>query len=53
MPQLNPAPWFLIFMLIWTTTICLMTKILNIYPRPQIPQYIKKTYNYHWTWPWL
>nr|YP_010507361.1 ATP synthase F0 subunit 8 [Takydromus sylvaticus]AFP97620.1 ATP synthase F0 subunit 8 [Takydromus sylvaticus]UXG18840.1 ATP synthase F0 subunit 8 [Takydromus sylvaticus] len=52
MPQLNPAPWFLIFLLTWLTLLLLSMKILNNKPKPSTPKYSKQLINMYWTWPW-
>nr|APZ82944.1 ATP synthase F0 subunit 8 [Darevskia unisexualis] len=53
MPQLNPNPWFLIFLLAWLTLIMLFTKTLNNNPHLPTPHYIKQLYKHLWTWPWF
>ncbi|CAI5799481.1 Hypothetical predicted protein, partial (mitochondrion) [Podarcis lilfordi] len=52
MPQLNPAPWFMMFVLVWTTLIMFFTKIINTSPRLSTQQYKKQSNNHYWTWPW-
>nr|YP_009180443.1 ATP synthase F0 subunit 8 [Lacerta bilineata] len=51
MPQLNPAPWFMILILIWMLLIMLLTKILNNKPPLNTSQYWKQSDEAHWTWP--
>nr|YP_009730877.1 ATP synthase F0 subunit 8 [Darevskia armeniaca]YP_009730890.1 ATP synthase F0 subunit 8 [Darevskia dahli]YP_009730903.1 ATP synthase F0 subunit 8 [Darevskia mixta]QBA55774.1 ATP synthase F0 subunit 8 [Darevskia armeniaca]QBA55787.1 ATP synthase F0 subunit 8 [Darevskia dahli]QBA55800.1 ATP synthase F0 subunit 8 [Darevskia mixta] len=53
MPQLNPNPWFLIFLLAWLTLIMLFTKTLNNTPHLSTPHYNKQLNKHFWTWPWL
>nr|YP_002332262.1 ATP synthase F0 subunit 8 [Phoenicolacerta kulzeri]ACJ54963.1 ATP synthase F0 subunit 8 [Phoenicolacerta kulzeri] len=52
MPQLNPAPWLMIFTLVWAVFIIMLTKILNSKPHPTIPQHNKQFNSLHWAWPW-
>nr|YP_010234493.1 ATP synthase F0 subunit 8 [Algyroides nigropunctatus]QTA72672.1 ATP synthase F0 subunit 8 [Algyroides nigropunctatus] len=52
MPQLNPAPWLLIFLLVWITLMLMLLKTLNSKPNPTIPTYYKQPSYPHWTWPW-
>nr|UCU06577.1 ATP synthase F0 subunit 8 [Takydromus kuehnei] len=52
MPQLNPTPWFTIFLLTWFTLMLFSTKILNTKPKPLTPSYSKNLPNHNWTWPW-
>nr|YP_010234415.1 ATP synthase F0 subunit 8 [Mesalina olivieri]QTA72568.1 ATP synthase F0 subunit 8 [Mesalina olivieri] len=52
MPQLNPAPWFLIFMLIWLMLFILLTKVLKTPTNSSPLQPTHKPNNYFWTWPW-
>nr|YP_009029802.1 ATP synthase F0 subunit 8 [Gymnura poecilura]AHY81153.1 ATP synthase F0 subunit 8 [Gymnura poecilura] len=54
MPQLNPAPWFMIFLFVWTfflTTMPgkIMTFSLNDSPTPKN---IQKPKMAPWNWPW-
>nr|YP_009730942.1 ATP synthase F0 subunit 8 [Darevskia rudis]QBA55839.1 ATP synthase F0 subunit 8 [Darevskia rudis] len=53
MPQLNPNPWFLVFLLVWLTLIVLSTKILNSNTHLSTPHYNKQSSNHLWTWPWF
>nr|ABA39003.1 ATP synthase F0 subunit 8 [Cryptoleucopteryx plumbea]ADA58083.1 ATP synthase F0 subunit 8 [Cryptoleucopteryx plumbea] len=54
MPQLNPAPWFLIMTLSWLTlTLIIQPKLLSFIPTTT-PS-IKPTTTTHipsWNWPW-
>nr|YP_009092654.1 ATP synthase F0 subunit 8 [Eremias multiocellata]AIR12491.1 ATP synthase F0 subunit 8 [Eremias multiocellata] len=52
MPQLNPSPWFMIFLLIWMTFFILLTKVLKTHPKPTLTQYHHQPYTDLWTWPW-
>nr|AJA37965.1 ATP synthase F0 subunit 8 [Eremias velox] len=52
MPQLNPAPWFMAFLLIWLTFIILLTKVLKTYPNLTPTQYYQKPHMNLWAWPW-
>nr|YP_009730916.1 ATP synthase F0 subunit 8 [Darevskia parvula]QBA55813.1 ATP synthase F0 subunit 8 [Darevskia parvula] len=53
MPQLNPNPWFLVFLLTWLTLIMLFTKTLNGNMYLSTPHHSKQPNKYPWTWPWL
>nr|YP_010234376.1 ATP synthase F0 subunit 8 [Gallotia atlantica]QTA72529.1 ATP synthase F0 subunit 8 [Gallotia atlantica] len=54
MPQLNPTPWFLIFVLTWTTLLIIMLpKILNLFPTTQATYNQKNNFTTNWNWPWL
>nr|YP_009093617.1 ATP synthase F0 subunit 8 [Eremias vermiculata]AIS20780.1 ATP synthase F0 subunit 8 [Eremias vermiculata]AKQ77765.1 ATPase subunit 8 [Eremias vermiculata]QCF45865.1 ATPase subunit 8 [Eremias vermiculata] len=53
MPQLNPSPWFMIFLLIWATFIIMLTKVLKMYPNLVPAQEHHKSYINLWVWPWL
>nr|YP_010262430.1 ATP synthase F0 subunit 8 [Eremias nikolskii]UIX22835.1 ATP synthase F0 subunit 8 [Eremias nikolskii] len=52
MPQLNPSPWFMIFLLIWTTFFILLTKVLKTDPCPAPTQHHHQPHTDLWTWPW-
>nr|QFR52771.1 ATP synthase F0 subunit 8 [Podarcis siculus]QFR52784.1 ATP synthase F0 subunit 8 [Podarcis siculus]QFR52797.1 ATP synthase F0 subunit 8 [Podarcis siculus]QFR52810.1 ATP synthase F0 subunit 8 [Podarcis siculus]QFR52823.1 ATP synthase F0 subunit 8 [Podarcis siculus] len=52
MPQLNPAPWFLTFVLVWVTLVMFFSKIINTNSHLSTPQYKKLPNNHYWTWPW-
>nr|QOD97566.1 ATP synthase F0 subunit 8 [Anhinga anhinga] len=54
MPQLNPAPWFLTFLMTWLTlTLLMQPKLLSLVttnpPLNKMPTANKAT---SWTWPW-
>nr|YP_009312325.1 ATP synthase F0 subunit 8 [Garra poecilura]BAV71800.1 ATPase subunit 8 [Garra poecilura] len=54
MPQLNPNPWLMIFVLSWLTLLILtLTKIMN-YTTPNEPTLMntKKHKTEPWNWPW-
>nr|YP_010328320.1 ATP synthase F0 subunit 8 [Eremias szczerbaki]UJH19950.1 ATP synthase F0 subunit 8 [Eremias szczerbaki] len=52
MPQLNPSPWFMIFLLFWMTFFILLTKVLKMHPNPApTPLHYQSCTNL-WTWPW-
>nr|YP_010234441.1 ATP synthase F0 subunit 8 [Psammodromus algirus]QTA72607.1 ATP synthase F0 subunit 8 [Psammodromus algirus] len=54
MPQLNPAPWFFIFMFTWTLFIIIMNpKITNLMPTLQASYHHQTTSTTNWNWPWL
>nr|YP_009992304.1 ATP synthase F0 subunit 8 [Gekko subpalmatus]QNN90177.1 ATP synthase F0 subunit 8 [Gekko subpalmatus] len=53
MPQLNPAPWLLIFTVTWIAALTLF-KLMTALQNPASP--IKYTHTHtsdHWTWTWL
>nr|WNV65797.1 ATP synthase F0 subunit 8 [Boulenophrys boettgeri] len=53
MPQLNPAPWFMILVISWLIfLILLMPKIknFNFFDNPVPPTLHIK--NHHWPWLW-
>nr|QNQ64839.1 ATP synthase F0 subunit 8 [Plestiodon liui] len=55
MPQLNPAPWFLILLLSWTVLLLIFkTKILMSAPHsaPLTPDLLAHR-TAPWTWPWI
>nr|ADW93254.1 ATPase 8 [Brachymeles apus] len=55
MPQLNPAPWFLILTLSWVVLLLLFhTKILMMTPynNPTTPD-LTTHQTTHWNWPWI
>ncbi|YP_002332275.1 ATP synthase F0 subunit 8 (mitochondrion) [Podarcis muralis] len=52
MPQLNPAPWFMMFVLVWITLIMFFSKIINTNSYFLNPQHKKQPNNFYWTWPW-
>nr|UDF87692.1 ATP synthase F0 subunit 8 [Gymnura altavela]WNH19778.1 ATP synthase F0 subunit 8 [Gymnura altavela] len=54
MPQLNPAPWFLIFLFTWIFFLAvmpgkIMSYLLNNAPTPKNAQKSKVA---PWNWPW-
>nr|YP_009711367.1 ATP synthase F0 subunit 8 [Plestiodon tunganus]QGA46909.1 ATP synthase F0 subunit 8 [Plestiodon tunganus] len=55
MPQLNPAPWFLILLLSWTVLLLIFkTKILTSahYNAPLAPDLLTP-HTTPWNWPWI
>nr|YP_004733085.1 ATP synthase F0 subunit 8 [Triturus karelinii]ADV35477.1 ATP synthase F0 subunit 8 [Triturus karelinii] len=54
MPQLNPGPWFSIFLTSWIIyLIIIMAKINNFkYQNEPTPQNTKKEKTQPWDWPW-
>nr|ACJ43925.1 ATP synthase F0 subunit 8 [Ommatotriton vittatus] len=55
MPQLNPGPWFAIFLTSWIIYLTILTaKINNFnYQNELTPQNMKKDMTQPWTWPWI
>nr|WNH22535.1 ATP synthase F0 subunit 8 [Polydactylus virginicus] len=55
MPQLNPSPWFFIFILSWTALlVVVLPKTLNyLFPNEPTLQSAEKTKQDPWTWPWF
>ncbi|NP_008768.1 ATP synthase F0 subunit 8 (mitochondrion) [Chelonia mydas] len=53
MPQLNPAPWFMILSSTWLIyTIILQPKILSHLPTNNPTNKNNKINTNSWTWPW-
>nr|YP_004733072.1 ATP synthase F0 subunit 8 [Triturus dobrogicus]ADV35464.1 ATP synthase F0 subunit 8 [Triturus dobrogicus] len=54
MPQLNPGPWFSIFLTSWIIYLIILTaKINNFkYQNEPTPQNTKKEKKQPWDWPW-
>nr|ACJ43535.1 ATP synthase F0 subunit 8 [Chioglossa lusitanica] len=54
MPQLNPGPWFAIFMVSWLIYLAfIMPKVMKfIYQNKPTLQNIKKENPQSWNWPW-
>nr|WNH37196.1 ATP synthase F0 subunit 8 [Urophycis regia] len=54
MPQLNPAPWFMILVFSWMIFLVIIPpKILkHIFPNEPSPQNATKTQTTPWDWPW-
>nr|YP_006576338.1 ATP synthase F0 subunit 8 [Hemitheconyx caudicinctus]BAM34424.1 ATPase subunit 8 [Hemitheconyx caudicinctus] len=52
MPQLNPAPWFLILMSTWVSYLALTELTCStLYPNPLPPVKVTKmTNSWHWSW---
>nr|YP_097028.1 ATP synthase F0 subunit 8 [Aneides flavipunctatus]AAU20452.1 ATP synthase F0 subunit 8 [Aneides flavipunctatus] len=54
MPQLNPSPWFLIFMMSWFIyLIILMSKTTNFKMLNKPTQYLYLTNPQPWNWLWV
>nr|BAW88929.1 ATPase subunit 8 [Danionella dracula] len=54
MPQLNPAPWFMILVFSWFVFLTIIpTKVLgHVQPNePTLPD-VKQHHSSSWTWPW-
>nr|YP_002427681.1 ATP synthase F0 subunit 8 [Eremias brenchleyi]ABO64377.1 ATPase subunit 8 [Eremias brenchleyi] len=52
MPQLNPAPWFMVLLLIWATFIIMLTKVLKTRPNLTPTQCHHQPSTNLWIWPW-
>nr|WNH20195.1 ATP synthase F0 subunit 8 [Brachysomophis henshawi] len=54
MPQLNPAPWFMILVFSWMVFLAIIpTKIMgHIFNNDPNPQTTKKPQLSPWAWPW-
>nr|YP_010034177.1 ATP synthase F0 subunit 8 [Paramesotriton aurantius]QOW83716.1 ATP synthase F0 subunit 8 [Paramesotriton aurantius]WAK99343.1 ATP synthase F0 subunit 8 [Paramesotriton aurantius] len=54
MPQLNPGPWFTIFLMSWIIYLVILTaKISNFnFQNEPTPQNTKKEKTQPWNWPW-
>nr|AET84061.1 ATPase 8 [Sceloporus scalaris]AET84095.1 ATPase 8 [Sceloporus scalaris] len=55
MPQLNPSPWFLIMLLVWTSLmiIFLNKTLLNSHPNHPTETSLETKHLTSWTWPWF
>nr|NP_937925.1 ATP synthase F0 subunit 8 [Hiodon alosoides]YP_004221893.1 ATP synthase F0 subunit 8 [Hiodon tergisus]BAC24001.1 ATPase subunits 8 [Hiodon alosoides]BAJ54211.1 ATPase subunits 8 [Hiodon tergisus] len=54
MPQLNPAPWFLILLFSWLVFLTIIpTKIMgHSFTNEPTTRTAKETHLTSWTWPW-
>nr|WAK99304.1 ATP synthase F0 subunit 8 [Paramesotriton hongkongensis] len=54
MPQLNPAPWFTIFLMSWVIYLIILTAKINnfSFQNEPTPQNTKKEKTQPWNWPW-
>nr|YP_010265164.1 ATP synthase F0 subunit 8 [Pomatoschistus minutus]UIO60634.1 ATP synthase F0 subunit 8 [Pomatoschistus minutus]UPO69363.1 ATP synthase F0 subunit 8 [Pomatoschistus minutus] len=54
MPQLNPSPWFAIFMFSWLVfLIIVVPKVLNhTFPNEPATQSAQTPKTESWAWPW-
>nr|BCO16468.1 ATPase subunit 8 [Sphaerodactylus elegans] len=53
MPQLNPAPWFLIMCAAWMIlTVIMMPKLINLHHMAGPTETHCPKTKPHWTWPW-
>nr|YP_010837691.1 ATP synthase F0 subunit 8 [Coleonyx mitratus]WGC93721.1 ATP synthase F0 subunit 8 [Coleonyx mitratus] len=53
MPQLNPAPWYLTMLTIWTIIILIFTPLLMKIQLPNTTEPNKATISLTpWTWSW-
>nr|YP_008593440.1 ATP synthase F0 subunit 8 [Champsodon cf. snyderi CBM-ZF 10876]BAN83382.1 ATPase subunit 8 [Champsodon cf. snyderi CBM-ZF 10876] len=54
MPQLNPAPWFLILIFTWTIFLAMMLPKIMAQRAPlnPLPHNTKAPVTKTWTWPW-
>nr|YP_008816340.1 ATP synthase F0 subunit 8 [Babina subaspera]BAO04476.1 ATPase subunit 8 [Babina subaspera] len=53
MPQLNPVPWLIYFLLTWLILLFLAPQKILSNTNPNEPGSKNlKTTNYMWTWPW-
>nr|YP_009870592.1 ATPase subunit 8 [Oryzias celebensis]QKK35901.1 ATPase subunit 8 [Oryzias celebensis]BAH84962.1 ATPase subunit 8 [Oryzias celebensis] len=55
MPQLNPAPWFAIFVFSWLIFLIIMPqKVLSFkFANEPTLHNVKKSKSESWSWPWL
>nr|YP_008592406.1 ATP synthase F0 subunit 8 [Crossorhombus azureus]AFC88436.1 ATP synthase subunit 8 [Crossorhombus azureus] len=54
MPQLNPAPWFMILLFSWLVFLIVLPGKVLKHSEPNQPQ-VEPTYTAQkstWTWPW-
>nr|YP_009685508.1 ATP synthase F0 subunit 8 [Pachypanchax playfairii]QDS02600.1 ATP synthase F0 subunit 8 [Pachypanchax playfairii]UPT34500.1 ATP synthase F0 subunit 8 [Pachypanchax playfairii] len=54
MPQLNPAPWFMLMIFSWLVfTTVIPPKVMgHAFPNDAAPKTTKKTETSPWNWPW-
>ncbi|NP_008617.1 ATP synthase F0 subunit 8 (mitochondrion) [Gadus morhua] len=54
MPQLNPAPWFMIFMFTWAIFLTILPpKVMaHTFPNEPSPQGMTTPKTAPWNWPW-
>nr|YP_007374577.1 ATP synthase F0 subunit 8 [Caecilia volcani]ACS37031.1 ATP synthase F0 subunit 8 [Caecilia volcani] len=53
MPQLNPAPWFMVLFVSWTILLMTLTKTIKYEPTNPICYTNKHTHPITpWAWPW-
>nr|ABV68592.1 ATP synthase 8 [Cobitis sp. MP-2007b] len=54
MPQLNPAPWFMILLFSWLVFLIIIpTKVLNhVFPNEPTPLSMEERKAQPWDWPW-
>nr|BBH37296.1 ATPase subunit 8 [Gobiodon erythrospilus] len=54
MPQLNPAPWFMIMAFSWLVfaTIVVPKTLAHTFPNDPVPQSPQALKTESWTWPW-
>nr|AOS51590.1 ATP synthase F0 subunit 8 [Alticus simplicirrus] len=54
MPQLNPAPWFMILALSWLVFLIIIPpKVLaHTFPNEPSPSAAEKSETKSWNWPW-
>nr|ARS00839.1 ATP synthase F0 subunit 8 [Salminus brasiliensis] len=53
MPQLNPAPWFTIFIVSWLVLLSMMPKVLkHIFNHSPMALEGKTDQKSSWIWPW-
>nr|YP_007316809.1 ATP synthase F0 subunit 8 [Pelodytes cf. punctatus II-2011]AEC33166.1 ATP synthase F0 subunit 8 [Pelodytes cf. punctatus II-2011]AGN71397.1 ATP synthase F0 subunit 8 [Pelodytes ibericus] len=54
MPQLNPAPWFVILLFSWMVFLIIMAPKIYNHKFPNEPSLTtsKKPETSHWIWPW-
>nr|YP_010578471.1 ATP synthase F0 subunit 8 [Acroteriobatus blochii]UZP16465.1 ATPase subunit 8 [Acroteriobatus blochii] len=54
MPQLNPSPWFLIFLFAWLFFLIILPKKVTSYlfNNNPMPKSVEKSKPEPWNWPW-
>nr|QFZ99231.1 ATP synthase F0 subunit 8 [Eleginus gracilis] len=54
MPQLNPAPWFMIFMFTWAIFLTILPPKVtaHTFPNEPSPQSMTTPKTSPWNWPW-
>nr|YP_009110521.1 ATP synthase F0 subunit 8 [Lepidodactylus lugubris]BAP90300.1 ATPase subunit 8 [Lepidodactylus lugubris] len=52
MPQLNPAPWFVTFLITWLIILALLKPMLHMRPIQQPVKDLLNSQTTSWLWTW-